>query len=160
MKPRPPSLRLKRRYILIAIIPTWKTFDAKRIYREMKDSISVLLGDVGIAQIQPTIVFFEHGFLIVRCRRGTERMLNIALSTVTTDGEQRIVLRTIATSGTILALKRKMKFLRQEIFETSLNMHERDYLVFKYAGQKVDLLEKGIKSQELLFLTVKDIEEM
>jgi len=160
MKPRPPSLRFKKRYVLAVIIPQWRTTNTRQLQQKITESISTLVGDVGIAQILPTIVFYERGFIIVRCRRGTERMLTIALSTVISDGMQRIAVRSIATSGTILALKRKIILLSRDITEANLNMNDREYLIYKCFGQKVDLLEKGIKSQEILFLTEKDLEEM
>jgi hypothetical protein len=41
-----------------------------------------------------------------------------------------------------------------------LYFREKEYMARRYPGQKVDLLEKGIKSQELLFLTQEDLEEL
>jgi hypothetical protein len=40
-----------------------------------------------------------------------------------------------------------------------LKFRDKEYLARRYPGQKVDLLEKGIKRQELLFLTQDDLEE-
>jgi ribonuclease P/MRP protein subunit POP5 len=162
MKPLPPTLRTKKRYILTGIEPPSANVDQKDLYYAITDAVTSLFGDVRAAAISPAVISSGPGYVIVRCTRGGEQDLRIALSTVTAAGNGRIVLRPRATSGTLHALRRKLPQERSAEPEHPAEVHfgGREYDARRFQVQKVDLMEKGIKSQELLFLTQDDLEEL
>ncbi len=98
---RPPTLREKRRYILISIEPSGMVIDRKDLYYTICDAITSLWGDVTAALIMPAVIGSEGRYMILRCRRGTERELSLALATITCCRENPIALRIVAASGTI-----------------------------------------------------------
>jgi ribonuclease P/MRP protein subunit POP5 len=155
-------MRDKRRYVLVKITPSWVCPDTKSIYLVVQEAITSLWGDVIAAGIQMAVVYGDKEFCIIRCRRGCEGQLATALSTVSSMNEQGISLRSYAVSGTMLALKRRIEKCRKGPVPDAreLVIGERIFEAYYFPGQKVDLLEKGFKSRELLFLTETDIEEM
>lgn len=160
MKPRPPSLRFKRRYILVKVVPRWYAIDGREMYPFIAEAICSLWGDAVAAEMQPAVVFCEKGFAIIRCRRGTEQKLGTALATVTGASERPFTLRALATSGTILTLKRKLQILASPMEKGVCTVKGCACSVCCYDNQKVDVIERGIKGQNLVFLTKQDSEEM
>lgn len=162
MKPLPPTLRTKKRYILAGIEPPGTSADQKDLYRAVSGAVTGLFGDAGAAAISPAVISSGPGYLIVRCSRGGERDLRIALSMVTVAGDENIVLRPKATSGTLHALRRRIPRVQspEPEWQEEIQFGEKVYCARRYQGQKVDLMEKGIKRQELLFLTQDDLEEL
>jgi ribonuclease P/MRP protein subunit POP5 len=162
MKPRPPSLRDKRRYILARIVPQWKCPEAKELFLSIQEAVNSLRGDATAADIQMAVIYSDREFAIIRCGRGTEDVLEQALATVFCIGDDRVAVRSIAISGTILALKKRIGQIKQEEIpeQGEIALNGRVFDSYHYPGRKVDLLEKGFKSRELLFLTEEDIEEM
>ncbi len=162
MKPLPPTLRTKKRYILAGIEPQGSGADQKELYHAISCAVTGLFGDVRAAAIGTAVIASGPGYLIVRCSRGGERDLRIALSMVTSAGDGNIVLRPKATSGTLHALRRKLPRAPPPEPEWREEVHfgGKVYIARRYQGQKVDLMKKGIKSQELLFLTQDDLEEL
>jgi ribonuclease P/MRP protein subunit POP5 len=162
MKPLPPTLRTKKRYILAVIEPPCTGADQKDLYHAVSNSVTSLFGDVRAAAISPAVISSGPDYVIVRCTRGGEQDLRIALSTVTVAGDVRIVLRPRATSGTLHALRRRLPQERPAEPEQPHEVHfgGRMYESRRYQGQKVDVIEKGIKRQEILFLTQDDLEEL
>jgi ribonuclease P/MRP protein subunit POP5 len=79
-----------------------------------------------------------------------------ALATVTRIGEGRVAIRTITTSGTLHAIRSRPHGRPEALWEKKLVIGGRAFLARAYAGQKVDLIENGIKGQELLFFTDED----
>ncbi|HJJ46741.1 MAG TPA: hypothetical protein O0X32_00570 [Methanocorpusculum sp.] len=104
MRPRPPTLREKRRYILIKIEGFKPT--QKEIYKEIAESVSDLFGDTGAAKMHPTVIESEGMYAIVRCNRGTECEVTAAIACITHAGGNSVVFRTVRTSGTILGVKK------------------------------------------------------
>jgi ribonuclease P/MRP protein subunit POP5 len=160
MKPRPPSFRVKKRYVLARVTPPWRTADPRALAAAVHEAAGSLWGDAHTARIQPTVVYLEGDRVIVRCRRGTEQDLVTSLSTITTVGDLPVSVRPLAVSGTILALKRRSARLPREFREEDLTIKDREYRVYRYQGHKVDLLERGIKGQNVVFFTEQDIEEL
>jgi len=159
MKPRPPAMRAKRRYILVRVLPYGATPDQKQAYFSVIEAATSLWGDAAVGFAQPAVVFCDAGYIVVRCRRGTEKDIATALTTVTAIADGPVALRTVAVSGTIHALKRRMKPIRPfpEAEETEFAEHH--FTVYRYPRQKVDLVEKGIKHQKIVFFTEADLEE-
>jgi ribonuclease P/MRP protein subunit POP5 len=161
MKPLPPTLRTKKRYVLAAIEPVGAGADQKELYRAVSCALTSLFGDVRAAMISPAVIDSVPGHLIVRCNRGGEHDLRIALATVTVAGSEALVLRSKATSGTLHALRKRIQRVTHPLpgDPEEVSFGGKVYCARRYQGQKVDLMEKGIKSQELLFLTQDDLEE-
>ena len=162
MKPRPPSMRDKRRYILIKIVPPWSNPGTKDLFLAIQEAVTSSFGDVTASCIQMAVVHASGEFAVVRCNRGTEKILEQALATVFCIGNEPLALRPVATSGTIISLKEKIEQVaaRRSLPEKKTILYKgKLYDAYCYAGQKIDLLEKGFKSRELLFLTEEDIED-
>jgi ribonuclease P/MRP protein subunit POP5 len=161
MKPRPPTLRTKKRYILARIDPPGVETGPRELYYSILESFTGLFGDVLSAEAGIVLVSSEGGYAEVRCTRGLEHQVRTALATVTEVQEKKIALRSLATSGTLLALrKRRSRALPTKSEESGeWEISGSIYSARRYQGQKVDLVEKGIKGQKLLFLTQDDREE-
>ena len=176
MSPRPPTLREKRRYILARIEPAGTMLDQKELYYAISDATTSLWGDATTAIITPAVVALESGHVVIRCRRGTERELAIALSTVIACRDVRICLQIIAASGTIESLRkrfRKKKPIKTEAATTAAgagsaeerdlpecNFAKKTFLIVQCNGQKIDVIEKGFKNANRLFLTREDLEDL
>jgi ribonuclease P/MRP protein subunit POP5 len=148
MSIRPPTLRDKRR----------------DLYYAVSDAITSLWGDLMSAVIRAAVVASQDGYVVVRCRRGTERELLTALSTITSCRDTRIALRIVAASGTIESLRdriRRVKF-PDTVCSTrpECTFDKKPYLIYQCNGQKVDVIEKGFKNTNRLFLTREDLEEL
>ncbi len=164
MAPRPPPLREKRRYLLVLVEPFGTTVDRKDLYYAVCDAVTSLWGDLAAAIIIPAVISSEGQCVIIRCRRGTERELSIALSTITACRDTPIALRIIAASGTINTLRQKTHSLKTPPGETfspeEFTIGEKSVQKLYCYGQKVDVIEKGFKNTNRLFLTKEDMEEL
>jgi ribonuclease P/MRP protein subunit POP5 len=161
---RPPTLREKRRYVLVRTDPAGAVTDQKELYFAVHEAVSSLWGDAAAALIHMAVVAAEGQYVIVRCRRGTERELSLALTTVTSCGGQKISLRTLAISGTIESLRERIASL--QVKETAVVPPEEctingiRYTVCNCSGQKIDVIEKGFKNTTRFFLTREDLEDI
>jgi ribonuclease P/MRP protein subunit POP5 len=164
MSPRPPTLREKRRYILAYIEPAGINIDQKDLYYVLTDAVTSLWGDALSGVIMAAVVASQDRYVIIRCRRGTERELVIALSTITTYRNTPLALRIVATSGTIETLKERIRGIKIHDPDPSplpeCTFEKRQFLINQCNGQKVDVIEKGFKNTNRLFLTREDLEEL
>lgn len=164
MTARPPTLREKRRYVLVRIAPAGIVPEQKELYLSIHEATTSLWGDAAAALIQPAVVAAEGEFAVVRCRRGTERELSIALSTVTSCSGQRVALRSVATSGTIESLRERITSMQSPEpvsgAPAECTIDGRSCLVCHCEGQKVDVIEKGFKNTTRFFLTTEDLEDI
>jgi ribonuclease P/MRP protein subunit POP5 len=164
MSTRPPTLREKRRYLLVSVEPAGIPVNQKDLYYAVSDATTSLWGDVMAAVIIPAVVAAEGRFVVIRCRRGTERELAIALSTITTCCDTRIALRLIAASGTIESLRERIRTVKAPVTEDSGpsegTFEKKVFQLNHCDGQKVDVIEKGFKNTNRLFLTREDLEEL
>ena len=128
----PPTLRENRRYVLFRVI-TQVDPTQKEVYRSMADSVAALFGDVGAAKMHPAVVWSEGEYAVARCTRGYEQSLVAALSVITRVCGEPAAFRSIATSGTILSLKKKVV---PEIVD------DITYPGYLCAGKKVNNLSK------------------
>ncbi|HRX34088.1 MAG: Rpp14/Pop5 family protein [Methanoregulaceae archaeon] len=160
MKPRPPTMRDKRRYVLAKIEPPWEEVDPKELYHAIHEAFTSLFGDTRASEAMVAVVDCRDGHAIARCTRGCEVLLQIAMLTVHTVDGRRVALRTRATSGTMLALKRRIIDYPRSctVQARTLEIDGDFYDAHQYQGQKVDVIAKGFKKQELLFLTEKELE--
>jgi ribonuclease P/MRP protein subunit POP5 len=163
MTVRPPTLRDKRRYVLVRVDPPGTPIDPKELYYAVSDAVTSLWGDAVAAVIVQAVICAEGDYVVVRCRRGSERELAIALSTITQFRDSPVALRIIAASGTIDSLRDRMKPSVKASDEKApaeeCRFGEKEYLVAYCDGQKVDVIEKGFKNTHRLFLIKEDLEE-
>ena len=164
MSVRPPTLREKRRYLLVSVEPAGTPVDQKDLYYAVSSAVTSLWGDAMAASIMPAVVAAEDRFVVIRCRRGTERELAIALSTITTCHDVRIALRLIAASGTIESLRERIRTIKPPTTENMVpgecTFEKNPVQLHHCDGQKVDVIEKGFKNTNRLFLTREDLEEL
>jgi ribonuclease P/MRP protein subunit POP5 len=158
--------------------------DQKELYYAIADAVTSLWGDAMAGIISQAVVAAEHGHVIIRCQRGTERELMIALSTVTVCRETGLALRIVATSGTMESLRERIRPQKPEKPDGSENPEEpgnperperpdlpaadpsapdvtfgrKTWTVLQCNGGKVDVIEKGFKNTGRLFLTAEDLE--
>jgi ribonuclease P/MRP protein subunit POP5 len=162
MSPRPPTLRENRRYILVRVEPAGTVIDQKELYYAISDAVTSLWGDAAAGIITQAVVAAESGHVIIRCLRGTEKDLAIALPTVTACREVRLALRIVAASGTIESLRERIRAgppPEGPVPETGDRVFDRKEVSIVYCnGQKVDVIEKGFKNAHRLFLTKSDME--
>jgi ribonuclease P/MRP protein subunit POP5 len=160
MAVRPPTLRDKRRYLLIRVDPPGTEIDQKELYYAVSDAVTSLWGDSVAGVIIQAVICAEGNYVVIRCRRGMERELAIALSTVTRLRDTKIALRVISASGTIDSLRDRMKSPPQPIpgEGPEYRFFGKEYVPVWCDGQKVDVIEKGFKNTNRLFLTTEDME--
>jgi ribonuclease P/MRP protein subunit POP5 len=148
----------------VLVEPAGTPIDQKDLYYAVSSAITSLWGDVMASSIMPAVVAAEERFIIIRCIRGTERELAIALSTITTCREVRIALRVIAASGTIESLRDRIRTMKKAVGEDSgpceCVFEKKPVQVVHCDGQKIDVIEKGFKNTNRLFLTREDLEEL
>ena len=163
MSVRPPTLREKRRYLLVHIEPAGTIIDQKDLYYAVSDAITSLWGVVMAAVIMSAVVASEGQYMIIRCQRGTEQDLSVALSSITTCCDSHIALRMVAASGTIDTLRGKIRKEKkpdpEEISSRECMFDKKLFQIDQCNGQKIDVIEKGFKNTNRLFLTREDLEE-
>jgi len=164
MSTRPPTLREKRRYLLVQIEPAGTIIDKKDLYYTVSDATTSLWGDVVAAVITSAVVASEGQYVIIRCQRGTEQDLSIALSTITNCCDIPIALRMVAASGTIESLRERIRKVKTpglgSISPRECTFDKKLFQINQCDGQKVDVIEKGFKNTNRLFLTREDLEEL
>jgi len=162
MTPRPPTLRENRRYILARIEPAGTAVEPKELYYAIADAVTSLWGDAVAGVIVQAVMSIENGHAIIRCLRGTERELTIALSTVTLCRDTRIALRIVAASGTIESLRDRIREggnTAEPVPDNPAAVFDRKETAIVYCnGQKVDVTGKGFKNAHRLFVTRSELE--
>lgn len=158
MKPRPPTLRGKRRYILAEIIPHYRCIEPRQMYIAAFEAISSLWGDARSAEMQMAVISCECGYCIFRCSRNCETLVESALATVTEADGERVALHPLATSGTLHGIRRRMRPLPEERPLEGMEVGGEVYSGILFQRQKVDLYAKGIKKQETLYFTRDEME--
>ncbi len=159
MKPLPPTLRDKKRYVLFRIIPHHAVFDGRQVYYAVYEAISSLYGDSGAAELSMAVVFCEGNYAIIRCRRGSEKVLITAALMVNRINGTSCALHPVLTSGTIAALRRRMPEISASVSERRVIISGKGYVARQRSQEKVDLYEDGIKNQENLYFTTDDMED-
>jgi ribonuclease P/MRP protein subunit POP5 len=162
MSTRPPTLRENRRYILARVEPGGTVIEQKELYYAIAEAVTSLWGDAMAAVIMPAVVAAEEGHVIIRCRRGSEKDLAIALSTVTSCRNVRLALRIVAASGTIESLRERIRPVAQAVPDGTgpgeIIFDKKSCSVLHCKGQKLDVIEKGFKNTNRLFISGNDLE--
>jgi ribonuclease P/MRP protein subunit POP5 len=163
MTVRPPTQRVNRRYVLARVLPGGTIPDQKALYYAVLEAATSLWGDPVASLMEPAVVAAESGHVVVRCRRGMERELMIALSTVTSCGGEQIALRAVLTSGTIETLRGRIREQARERTDPApspdCTFDNRACTIAHCDGHKVDVIEKGFKNTTRFYLTTEDMEE-
>ncbi|MCP1663120.1 MAG: ribonuclease P [Methanocalculus sp. MSAO_Arc1] len=159
MKVLPPTLREKRRYILLRITPRGLVADERDLYYAVSRCVTQLFGDTTASLIHTATISREGDFLILRCRRGCERMLAAAVATVHQVNDTPVHLETVATSGTLKAIRRRMSGEVEGVF-VSCTINGREQSGLRYPDGKIDLIRRDMKGQEVVFLTQDDMENV
>ena len=158
MKHLSPTLRENRRYVLVRIMPSNLDSEIRDLYYAISDSVTSLYGDCIAAEVHAATILREGAFLIVRCRRGRERELCCAIAAIRSINKTEVRLTTIATSGTIAALKKRMRPEEPgQPITCTINSGEQNGIM--YANGKIDLIRRDMKGQELVYLTKDDMEK-
>jgi len=157
VKPLPPTLRENRRYVLARIRPAAILADERDWHIAISEAISSLYGDITAAEIHAGTIRQEGQYLIIRCRRGWEDKLCTALTTVRTAHQTPVHLQAISTSGTIKALKKKIRPIITGD-EVTCVINGGNHSGIHYADGKIDLIRRDMKGQEVVFLTKDDME--
>jgi ribonuclease P/MRP protein subunit POP5 len=169
VSPRPPTLREKKRYLLARIEPDDVVPEQKDLYYAISDAVTSLWGDAEAAVVAQAVVAAEKGHVIIRCRRGAD---------------VRITLRPVAFSGTMASLRQRIRSREPvkkvagaegsgggslgrsgegggtEGVETpEISLAGKKFMAVHCEGKKVNLIEKGFKNTNRLFLTSEDLEE-
>ncbi len=88
-----------------------QTWDEGRLKAELARSLSVVLGVMGMAEVEPSLISYDAkgGEMVVRAKRGTERKLVAAFALITSFGGMPARLEVLRISGTIKRLRMKRK---------------------------------------------------
>ena len=157
MKPLPPTLRENRRYLLLRITPATLKADERELYFAVSDAVTALFGDTIGAEVHTATIVREGEYLILRCRRGREDTLCTAIATIRSVNGTPVHLTTISTSGTIKALRRGIRGEKKgDSIICTINEAERTGIL--YADEKIDLIRRDMKGQDVVFLTKDDME--
>ncbi|MCQ1538411.1 ribonuclease P [Methanocalculus taiwanensis] len=158
MKHLSPTLRENRRYVLARITPPDFESDTRELYYAVSDSITSLYGDCIAAEVHAATILREGEYVIVRCRRGRETELCSAIAAIRSINGTQIRITAIATSGTIAALRKKIRPKEAATAITcTIDAEEQSGLL--YADGKIDLIRRDMKGQELVYLTKDDMEK-
>ena len=159
MKPLPPTQRPNWRYIAAEMVPQWCTVQARDMHYAILGCEASLFGDCGAVSMRTSVISCDRGVVIVRCIRGTEHDVETVLATVTDVGGAPVALHPFATSGTIHGLKKKIVFCSLPSDEGNCKIGENTYRILRISGQKVDLVQQGIKQTTALYLNTDDLED-
>ena len=163
MAVRPPTLRDKRRYLLVRVDPEGTPVEQKELYFAISDAITSLWGDAAASLIQQAVVAAEgqerHGPLPARDRAGT----GSSPSTVTSCRDVKLALRIIAASCTLESLRERIRSIpvppAGDTVPGACRFGGNEFDIAACSVQKVDVIEKGFKNTNRLFLTREDLEE-
>ena len=97
-----------KRYLAVRLTSA-VTFDEGRLKNELTRSLSVVLGVMGMSEMEPSLISFDakNNEFVLRAKRGYERKLVSALALVNSLGNQPAHLECLRISGTIKRLRMK-----------------------------------------------------
>lgn len=104
------SERLRRRYFAIKL-ETEEKIDKGKVVNAIWNAIYELFGDYGASKAGLTVIDYmeEEKLLILRCYHKAVDMVRAAIAFVTKIEEKPVAMHVIAISGTIKALRRKIR---------------------------------------------------
>jgi ribonuclease P/MRP protein subunit POP5 len=159
MKPRPPTLRPDRRYVLFRVAPVSLVPGGKALYLALAEAVTALVGDGGGAAIDQAVVAVEHGHAIVRCRRGEEERLIAAVATVTAVDGASSALHPRALSGTILSLRDRLVATPDSVVLDEAADGEVLRQRRRVGARRVDVIEHDYKGERVVYFETIHPEE-
>jgi len=159
MKPLPPTQRPNWRYIAVEMVPQWCRVSARDMHYAILDCEASLLGDSAAASMRTSVISCDDGVVIMRCIRGTEQDVETVLATVSAAGGMPVALHPFATSGTLHALRKMIRPRPLPPEGDNCKIGENTYRILWISGQKVDLVQQGIKQTTALYFNKEDLED-
>lgn len=159
MKPLPPTQRPNWRYIAAEMVPQWCNVSARDMHYAIVGCEASLFGDSAAATMRTSVISCGDGVVVLRCIRGTETDVEAVLATVTDVGNISMALHPFATSGTLHALRKKIRPCSRPSEEGNCKIGENTYRILGISGQKVDLVQQGIKQTTALYFNKEDLED-
>ena len=159
MKPLPPTQRPNWRYIACELVPSWCPVSARDMHYAIVGCEASLFGDSTAAAMRTSVISCDNGVVVLRCIRGTEKDVETVLATVTGVGDFSVALHPFATSGTLHALRKKIRPCSRPSEEGNCKIGENTYRILGISGQKVDLVKQGIKQTTALYFNIEDLED-
>ena len=154
-----PSLRDNHRYVLSQVHPVWESFDPRDVYYAMNDVARGWFGDLRTSEIQPVVIRFSPGFLIVRCIRGGEADLTAILLTIVEINGKRVKLCPVRTSGTIKGLN---EFLSAHVppvmSKNEVRVSGTLVPVLSDSLGRIDIQDDDTGPKQLRFITTHEVE--
>ncbi|MDT8357300.1 MAG: Rpp14/Pop5 family protein [Methanomicrobiaceae archaeon] len=160
MTVRPPTLRVRYRYILASVSPPYREIEPKKMHRAIHEAVTSLHGDAQAAVITMGVMGVGGGSAILRCQRGCEHLLRLALSTVTAVDGVTVSLSPVAVSGTMKALRKKIPASPAFHYEGEREIGGRLYAEWLAEDGKIDFIAKGIRTEETLYIIHDEMEDM
>lgn len=118
MKILPPTLRQKKRYIGLYFY-SQQDLEIQSVKQILSRSLINTFGEIESAKINMWIINikkvhnpkrFQYN-IIVKCKRGYENKVRLAFNNISHQKDNRMVVHTLATSGTINKLNKKLDLL-------------------------------------------------
>ena len=114
LKILPPTLREKKRYIGLKLY-SQERLKKEEIFNILWNSVINLYGEIEASNINLWIVDTKPDEnkkrkqynIILKCQRGYEKKVETAVNTIYRQKQNRIVVHSVGTSGTIKALNKK-----------------------------------------------------
>ncbi|MCX6801268.1 MAG: Rpp14/Pop5 family protein [Candidatus Diapherotrites archaeon] len=99
----PLSKRERKRYVLLEVLNA--AVNEKDFYFGFWIEMLSFFGSKGLAEISPKLVLYRENKAILKCRRGKETELIAGLAFIRKIRNKKVILNTIAVSGTMRTLK-------------------------------------------------------
>ena len=106
MKPLPPTLREKRRYLAFEVMSASK-IRRDNFISELQSASQSLLGDVGASQCNLWLINFDATRGILRCARDKTTLARAVLATIDKIERGNVSIRVLGISGTIKGVTEK-----------------------------------------------------
>lgn len=107
-----PTLREKKRYIAFNIISE-NTINRAELTGELLDSISLLFGDTGESEINPSLMSYDGRYGILRCQKDRTSETRAALACINRVRGGRVSIMVLGISGTVKGAMEK--FIQQRL---------------------------------------------
>lgn len=95
-----PTLREKKRYLAFRIISE-NTINRGELTGELLDSISLLFGDKGESEINPSLMAYNGRYGILRCQKDRTSDTRAALACINRIRGGRVSIMVLGISGTV-----------------------------------------------------------
>ena len=163
IKALPPALRERKRYIAFCVESDC-SFSRNEVVKAVVSSALAMFGEARVAEFNLFVLDFDEagqeGFLVC-----SHRSVNEVIASLSLVGEisgERVHLRSLGTSGTVKALKRKFLNRRRHFIdsERTVKFKGKEFVVVRESGKKVDALPRDeelierLKLQKMRFIGV------